>query len=189
MARRFLDDVRADINAQIIANAAGLITADILRPLMIDQIDSTIEDEAAIGSNTLQAGLAVDDVNWTTIPSDTAVGGDAQFLNVDLAGNQIISAPTAGWTYSLTGLASIKAGNNSVFELAVLLAGVPVGYIGSATTRGVNRPQSLQAYDLEISTPASSSYQLGIRGIATGVTTVDVTGCALTMTIKPTNNP
>jgi hypothetical protein len=189
MSRRFLDDVRADINAQIIANGAGLVTANILRPLMIDTIDSTIDDEAVIGSNTLVPALAVNDVTWTPLPADIEVGGDAQFLTVDLINDQIISAPTAGYTYNATGLASLSGATNRVFEMAILQSGVPVGYIGNISTGGNARPVSAQAFRLSLSTPISSNFQLGIRSVTNANDVIDVVSSALTLTVKPTNNP
>jgi hypothetical protein len=189
MTRRFLDDVRADINAQIITNAAGLITADVLRPLLIDSIDSSVDDEAGIGSITPVIGLAVNDTTWTVIPADELRGGDAQFLNVDLPGNQIISAPSAGWTYNITGLVSIIGSNNDVFELGVLFDGAQNGYIGIATTRGPNKPVTVQCYELELSTPVSTSFQIGMRCVGVANNTVDIGSSASIVTIKPTNNP
>jgi hypothetical protein len=189
MTRRFLDDVRADINAQIITNAAGLITAAILAPLMIDTIDSSVEDEAGLGSNILVPALAVNDTTWTVVPMDTARGGDAQFLIVDLIGNQITTSPVAGYTYNNTGLASIIGSNNAVYELAILADGLPVGYIGVVTTRGPSKPVTVQAYELELSTPASTSFQIGIRIVSAVSGTVDIVSSANIVTIKPTNNP
>jgi hypothetical protein len=188
MTRRFLDDLRADINAQIIPNVGGLITADILRPLMIDTIDSSVDDEAGLGNTTPVIGLAVDDTNWTVLPSSVVRGGDAEFLIVDLPGNKITSTIVAGFSYNITGLASLIGGNNNVYELGVLQNGIQTGYIGVTTTRGPSKPVSVQAYELELSTASSTDFQIGIRIVSAAAGTVDVVSSANIVTILPTNN-
>jgi len=189
MSRRFLDDVRADINAAIIPNGAGLITADVLRPILIDSIDSSIDDEAIIGSSLDVIGLAINDTTWTVIPCDDSVGGDAQFLNVDLANNQIVTSPTAGYTYASSALVNLVGANNKRFEIAVLEDGTPSGAIGEITARGNNKPVNVTAFGLELSTPSSTSYTIGIRSIDDPADTLDIHDRALSVTIKPTNNP
>lgn len=189
MSRRFLDDVRADINAGIIANGAGLITADVLRPMLIDTIDSSIDDEATIGSSTDIIALAVNDTTWTVIECDEFIGGDAQFLNVDLANNQMVSSPTAGYTYSCIALANLESGATKRYELAVLVNGTPTGYIGDITTRGVNKPVNDEASALVLSAVASAKFQIGIRSIDDVSDTLNIRGHVLQLVIKPTNNP
>jgi hypothetical protein len=188
MTRRFLDDVRADINAEIVANTSGDVTAPILAGLMIDTIDSSVDDEASVGSNTPALALAVNDTTWTVIPSDVSRGGDATFLIVDLAGNKITSSAIAGFSYNITGLASIAGATNAVFELGILQNGVQTGYIGVTTTRGTTRPTTVQAYELELSTAASTEFQIGIRIVSAVSGVVDVLSSANIVTILPTNN-
>ena len=186
MARRFLDDVRAEINAQIIANAAGLITAPILNPLLIDSIDSSTDDEAVLFLSTPATGVAVG-LAWTPINFDSSIGGDLNFLVVDLAADNITTTVTAGFTYKVEGFITGTAGNNDVVELAIGIAGVPVGFIGAFTGRGAGRPQSTTCGFFTNSAASLSSFQLIAQ--SPGGATVDVTGLALTVTIKPTNNP
>ena len=48
MARRFLDDIRADIASQLPDNTVGAITPAIVRGLLNDIIASTVQDEVAM---------------------------------------------------------------------------------------------------------------------------------------------
>ena len=48
MSRIFLDDLRADIAALFADNTIGAISPANLRGIMLDTIDSTIEDEGGI---------------------------------------------------------------------------------------------------------------------------------------------
>jgi hypothetical protein len=188
MTRRFKDDIKTDINLYIVNNTQGEITPDILRPIIIDGLDSNADDEAGIASSTINMAVAVTDSAWTVLSTDIVVGGDAEFLIVDGANDKVTTAAIAGYSYTMTGLASISATNGAVFELAVIENGVPVGYVGSLTTRGAAKPVSVQAYNHDLSTASSREVQLAARIVSSASGTIDVYGCSLVVTIKPTNN-
>lgn len=188
MTRRFLDDVRADINAAIIPNINGDITADVLRPLLIDTIDSTIDDEGGLLITASQLAYTVTD-NWVPLLFDSAVGGDGDFITPDPVSESITTSATPGFTYKIDGALSILGGNNEVFQLAIGVAGLPVGYIGEITTRGNGRPGGVAASHLSLSTSSSSVFQLMMRCSSSASTNIDISSGYLLATIKPTNNP
>jgi len=191
MTRRFLDDVRADINSMIVTNTTGDITAAILAPLMIDTIDSTIQDECAISSNTPSLGVASTPV-WQSLSTgiyDNVIGGDGNFLNPDVLTGTVTSSAIAGWTYELEGKISIEGINqNTSIEFSILADGVPVGFIASVTGGHGERPLSTSVSHIALSTPASTVYTLGYQ-TPNGNETIDIGSVGLSMTIQATNNP
>ena len=89
--RKFLDTVRSDLTALLVT--AGLTPAQSLNALLIDLIDSSIDDEALISSNV--ASLAVPTATtWAALTAniyDVEQGGDGSFLTTDFAAGTITS--------------------------------------------------------------------------------------------------
>lgn len=189
MTRRFLDDVRADIDSAISANGLGLITADVLRPLMKDMVDSTASELVVIGATTPTNNVTVTNSAWAVLPCNEARGASTQVLNINLADNSVTSSPTAGFIYHLIGTLSLTASRNSTYQLAILEDGIPVGFIGEITTQGGTRPVNVQARMLNTNTGASTKYQLAIKGISDASSSVDFEAVSMFATIRPTNNP
>ena len=190
MTRRFLDDIRADIASQMPDNTLGLITPAIVRNLLNDIIDSTIQDECGIVTSVPVAGFAV---TTTFTPITTAVftqdiGGDGSFLTVNAAGGNITLSSTAGFAYSVVAAISFEAPNNDEIEIVVLVDGVPKPYSPLGTGRGNNRPVTVYVDAIINPAPASALVQVGLRAPA-GATTILIEDCVLGVTIQPTNNP
>ena len=194
MARRFLDDLRADIINYIIDNDAGLITPAQVRTALLDIIDSTIQDEGAIiADHTAGAPYSFTATpTWTALPTaiwNGEVGGDADFVKVNEAGGEISSSSTAGWTYVLQGVISIVAANNADIEFAIGTDGDPTGTPITVTGRGSNRPVYGRCFRYDVSALANSSYQLFVRSPTGGSEAIEVDYVALICVIQPTNNP
>ena len=191
MTRRFLDEIRAEINAQIVTNAAGDITAALLNPLMIDTIDSCIQDECAIASNTTSLAVPTT-ATWASLGTgvyDIVTGGDGDFLSPDEVIGDISSSDTAGFTYLVEGKVSIEGINqNTSIEFSILADGVPVGFIASVTGGHGERPLSTSFSHLSLSTPAGTHYTIGVN-TPNGAETIDIGSVGLSLTIQPTNNP
>ena len=191
MSRIFLDDLRNSINTEIIFNDAGEITADVLRPLLIDTIDSTIQDECVLASNVPSLGI-VTGAAWVALTTgiyDITVGGDAEFLLPDEAAGHISTSAVAGFTYVVRGSISFTdMQNNRHINFAILADGVPVGFIAHDTGRGNGKPESASFEHVSLSAPANTVYQIGVQ-TDDGANTVDVLTIGLSVVIQPTNNP
>jgi hypothetical protein len=195
MTRRFLDDIRTEVNSRIADNDIGAIdAADIRNPLQ-DIIDSTIQDEAGL-TNDAQTQVSVSvGSSWVSIDDalslgvyDTVIGGDATFLIPDLAAGSITSTATAGFSYNAKGAVQLDAGTNVVVECAIGMDGVPGDLIGSIVgTNGV-RFQGVYVERYVPSVPSSSAFTLMLRAPA-GTTSVDLTVRTFGVIILPTNNP
>ena len=187
--RKFLDTVRADLTALLVT--AGATPAPSLNALLIDVIDSSIDDEALISSNVASAAIPTA-TTWTPLTTgiyDVAQGGDGSFLTTDAVAGTITSSPTAGFTYNANGLVSFTdIATNTVIEFSILRNGVPFGYIASITGGGGARPRSVGFEHTVISAGASDVFTIGVQTPA-GATTVDISSIGLGLTIKPTNNP
>jgi hypothetical protein len=187
MTRRFLDDVRADIHAIIKTNGNAEITGPLLNGLMIDMIDSTINDECALIQTTDEA--YVTSITFEPIDNyDSSVGGDGDFLTPDILLGTIKSSPTSGWTYDVEGQISFIAQNNADYEFTMLRNGAPSGFLASITGTGNNDLQTLSVNTTILSNVADNFVSLGFRSI-TGGNSITITNVVLKAVIKPTNNP
>lgn len=188
MTRRFLDDIRANITALLVT--AGETTAPDLAALMIDQVDSVVDDEAAIASTT--PSLAVPTaIAWqplTTGIYDISVGGDGDFLKVDATAGNITGSSVAGFTYELDGKISFQdLGSNVAINFSILVDGVQAGFIAALTGGGGTRPRTAAFTHIVLSAPADALFQIGIQ-TPDGVQAIDIGSVGLQATIKPTNN-
>ena len=191
MPRIFLDDLRNSINALIVPNDAGEITADVLRPLLIDAIDSTIQDEGAIASNTPSPGI-VTGAAWFPLSTgiyDLTVGGDDDFITLDPVNGSIKATPINGFSYSIRGNVSFTdMQNNRQINFVILADGSPVGFVSRDTGRGNGKPVSVTFTHLSLSTPSDTVYQIGVQ-TDDGANTVDILDIGLSVIVQPTNNP
>jgi hypothetical protein len=129
MTRRFLDDIRTEINAQIVSNGAGAITALVLNPLMIDTIDSCIADEAKLRRDAEQLTVPLTAAYTTPIVYDYSEGGDGSFLIVNEAAGTITSSYTPGFSYGFTLGVNIIGTLNARYYLSGMVDGVQQGFI------------------------------------------------------------
>lgn len=186
--RRFLDDVRDDINNMIVSGG-GLLATE-LAPLMIDMIDSTIQDESALSSVTETLAQPIG-TGWTPVAAavfDTSVGGDAEFLKVSLPTGSIETASTAGFTYRATGLLSFQdIGSNVSIEFSILKNGQQAGFIAAMTGGGNNRARSASFQHVDLSAGEDDLYTIGVR-CPDGVQDIDIISIGLGLSILPTNN-
>jgi hypothetical protein len=187
MTRRFLDDVRADINNTIVANIVGDIGADDLRPLMIDTIDSSISDESRLLRTTFVAAVPVGLTYTSPVTYDVAEGGDATFLKVNQGAGTITTATVAGFTYDVYMVITFVGTQNVRFDCSFMLNGVNTGLQISGIGFGNDDPTTIQIQSTSLSTATDSVIELGIRADLAG--TIDILQAALRVDILPTNNP
>jgi hypothetical protein len=189
--RRFLDDVRQDINDIIKTNGNAEITAPLLNGLMIDMVDSTIQDESVIASN-IPSGPIPTTTTFTPLTTgiyDESSGGDGNFLKPDPINGEVVSGPIAGFSYTVRGLVSISdTQNNRLINFVILKDGVPAGFISQNVGRGNGKPTSLSIEHYSLSTPSNTVYQIGVE-TPDGANTVDILSIGLSLTIQATNNP
>lgn len=187
--RKFLDTVRADLTAQLVT--AGETTAPQLNDLLIDLIDSSIEDEGGIFSLTPTNGLAVD-LAYTEITSafTANIGGDGVFIQPDFTIGAVQTSPTAGFSYQILVQLSVEIAKNDRFDFTVMQDGVPIGVGASVTGNGVgtNRPVGVSVTSLVLSSPANAVYTVAVKS-PDGASTMNVLKASLFTVIKPTNNP
>jgi len=189
MARRFLDDIRAAIDAQMPDNTVGAITPAIMRTTLKDMIDSTIQDEAFIyGTTPTQINLTA---AWVPVPVSFfqyQLGGDPDFLKINLATASITTAATAGFTYEAIAIVNMEAAQNNEAEFAIAINGVVSGLRVEVVGRGPGRSVNGIARDLSVSTPSNAVYTLMARAPSGGVSAILVSA-GLAVTVLPTNNP
>lgn len=187
MTRRFLNNVRTDLNTVLVTG--GDTTADELRPLLIDMIDSTIQDECAIYSTVPHAGVSVG-TSWTKINNDTydtSRGGDGVFLKPSFASGDIETASTAGFSYNVIATISFYGGNNDMYEFSIGENGTPVGATSSITGQGVNTLVSTTVFYQINAAPSDALYSLYAQS-SVASDTIDIASCQLQVTVVPTNN-
>jgi hypothetical protein len=185
MARRFLDDVRADLSAQLVTD--GDTTAPQLLSLLIDTIDSTINDESALVID-IDVPLVTTTAFVPIINYDTVIGGDGDFLTPDAVAGTIKSSATAGFTYDLFGQVSFIATNNARYEFVMLRNGIESGFVAAVTGTGVSDSMTLSVDTTVLSNLSNNTVSLGLRSIVGG-DAITLTQVVLKAVVKPTNNP
>ena len=191
MTRRFLDDVRADIDAVIVPNGAGAITAALMNPIMHDMIDSTIDDEGGIFGVTPVTGIPVTAAFSELLTLfTTELGGDGTFIIPAAALGQVTSSAVAGFTYNALVQLSVECANNSQFDFTVMQDGIAIGVGESVTGRGTGngRPVAVNIETLILSAPADAVYTVGVKS-PDGNSNINVIKASLFIVVKPTNNP
>jgi hypothetical protein len=187
MTRRFLDNVRSDINTQIVTNTNGDITAVVLAPLMIDTIDSSIQDESRLLKTVEELAIPITTVYTAPVVYDSAEGGDATFLKVNLPAGTITTNTVAGFTYDVFLVLTFIGIQNTRYDATFLLNGVAVGLEVSAIGFGINDPTTIQIQSTSLSTASDSVISVGIKADIAG--NIDLLQAALRVDIMPTNNP
>lgn len=189
MARGFLDPIRTRIAALYVTG--GGIEAPTEGSLMLDLLDSSIQDEAAIASNISSIAVPTA-VAWTPLTTgiyDTSVGGDADFLKVDVVAGTITTSATAGFTYILEGVISFSdVSSNTAIEFSILADGVQVGFIAAMTGGGGARPRTASFSHVILSASTNAVYTIGVQTPA-AINSIDIISIGLSATIQPTNNP
>jgi len=187
MTRRFLDNVRSDINTTIVVNGTGDIGAEDLAPLMLDTIDSCVNDEARLLKEVEEIDVALTTSYTTPIIYDSSEGGDATFLKVNLGAGTITTATTAGFSYDVALFISFIGINNTRYDASFLQNGVPVGLETSGIGFGNNDPTHLSLTSTSLSTASNSVIEIGLKADVAG--DIDILAAALRVDIIPTNNP
>jgi len=187
MTRRFLDNIRADIATQLADNPTGDITAAIMQNLLLDMIDSTIQDEGAItGGSVLDIALTN---AWQLLDIfDTNVGGDGDFITPSAGTGVIVTSDNAGFSYQINAQLSFVTDNNRDYEFSILQDGVEIGFLSSQTGTGAGDTQSIYLSTFVKSAPADAQYSIGARNNGT-TGDLDVIASSITVIIVPTNNP
>jgi len=205
MARRFIDDVRAEISASnqlvtdtIYTNDTKEISGDdIQAPMithgdcMLDLADSCIQDEAQLVGNS-----EIEDVNlnanWLSLGAGIytgSSGNDADFLKIDQANGKITTATTAGFSYTIFGQVALQAVLLESIEFAVGFDGVPVGFINPVIGVGTNDGLAGTVRYFSRSTPSDTEITLMLRA-PDGSATIDILETIeLSVVVLPTNNP
>ena len=188
MARRFLDDVRSDINTLFADNIIGAITPARLRTSLRDIIDSTIQDEGVISISAPITGVVLPSTFTNLTGFVNTLGGDGTFIKLEPSNNRIVTAATAGFTYTVFAGLSFEGVNNEEVEFAIGYNGVQGDYTPIATARGLGRPLALQIRGLTLSAAANTNLTFMARAVD-GTATIDILDMYLAAIINPTNNP
>jgi hypothetical protein len=186
MSRIFLDDLRATINSQIITNNTGAITAAILKPILIDAVDSLANDEGKLRRDAEQAGVALTTAYTTPVVYDYEEGGNLDFVIIDQGAGTISSGGSAGFSYAFVITVTLVGTQNVRYDLIGMLNGAPAGAAVSGTGEGINDPITLILEGTSLSTPANTSLEIGLRADVAGA--VDILSAALRLDVLPTNN-
>ncbi len=188
MSRKFLDDIKTDINTLWADNITGNISPADLRGPIIDSIDSLKQDEGQIASTAPTIGLVLTGTFQDLITTyDIESGDDGSFLKTFFASGQIQSSATPGFSYQCVGRVTVEAANNETIEFSVGINSVPIGFIG-ALTGNANNDLSVDFSHFERAASANDNFTLMARA-ADGAATIDIQAILMTLIIWPTNNP
>lgn len=187
MARRFLDDIRADIATLLADNTTGDISPADLRLVMLDIISSTIQDECLIVSTAPTLGISLTDSFSVLNVFQDSVGGDLEFLKPNVNNGSIVLSATPGWSYNIRAAVSLTANQNELVEFCILRDGVPALHRPDVNGAGGSRANSVVIFGSTLSNTANEVIQIGARAVD-GSGDIDVQDAILEVTIMPTNN-
>lgn len=189
MARRFLDDIKADIDTIFVAEGGMRVETE-HKPILLDIIDSLKQDEGGIYGLTTVPSVAVT-ATYSALTSiyEAQAGGD-DFIIPDFAAGTVAAGTTAGFTYTVFASLSFEGSNNDQFDFTVLADGAPLGVGESVTGRGTGngRPVPVNIRTGILSTPADTVFALAIKS-PDGNSNINVLSGSLYIVIEPTNNP
>lgn len=211
--RRFLDDIRTDIDTNdqyridnIYTNTDESISGDTVGVWMqaavqiqADMLRSLADSEALLSGSTTTSFPITD--TWVNLSDallgsgsmfDIAIGDDSAgegFLKIDMPSGTITGKDVAGYTYNAIGALGVDAGTNEVIEVAIGLNGSPnTAFVGSVIGTGGVREQSVYVERYTLSAPANAVYSLMVRA-PDGAATIQVTPRNWGLAVKPTDNP
>jgi hypothetical protein len=187
VTRIFLDDLRANIAAAIPDNTTGLVDPADVRVNMLDTVDSTVPDEAALTQSAPLVGVVLT-AAWLIPLSlfDGTLGGDGVFLKPNAAGGFIEGTTTPGFSYYIIAETNFIAANNDVVEVSAVIDGVP---FGPATTLISNGTDPLTLNIIAIQTSMPSNGQLALAYRSTAGATITINSSETLVVVTPTNNP
>jgi hypothetical protein len=190
MTRRFIDDIKNEINTLMADNASGDFTLAMDRSIRFDMLDSTVQEEATILSNHVESlGYPVTG-SYALLSSvyNETIGGDGTFLIVNESAGQITTTVTPGFTYFGLVALSIQGPNNADYLFTISENGVQIGYQAAVTSTGGTNRLSM-SFPLEVNAaPASASYGVSIMS-PNGAATVDILDINFRLAVLPTFNP
>jgi hypothetical protein len=187
MARRFLDDIRADLLTLLPDNVVGEISPADVRGILRDIIDSTVQDEAAMTSPPSVP------LNLTPVPTeypaifDASIGGLPGFLTPNPTTGRFELSPTPGFSYQVEFFIQAEGQQNAEVNINIMQNGVPVGESYEIVCRGPGRGVSTSARWIELSGLANMTYGIGISSPTSA--SISVTNAFGLAVIVPTNSP
>ena len=188
MTRRFLDTLRNTANVLLADNTNRDISPSDVRNIIIDTIDSTVQDEGEIFSTSPTAGVVLTGT-FSSLTAIYAAGGSdgGGFINTDFAAGTIVGSSTAGFSYTVRAYVTVNTSNNEEVEFAIGIDGVEDPFFATLTGNGT-RNQSVSVGAFDRSASSGAVYTLMARAVD-GSATITVDSVRLVVVIQPTNNP
>lgn len=190
MTRRFLDDIRDDINGFMADNSTGNFTLAEDRTIRLDMLDSLKQDEASVNGSSPVSFNVTSVFQVMQLVYDSSNGGDAEFLKVDLPNGVIVLNTTPGFSYRVAAEISMEGINNTHYDFAIGIDGVPGNFISQITGNGVaqGRPISTSAVRFVPTANADAVISFMVKS-PDGASTITVNSIGMLVAVIPTNNP
>jgi hypothetical protein len=192
MSRRFLDDIRADIASQMPDNSVGLITPAIVRGLMRDVVDSTVEDIAFI----YRTGGPLVGYARTAAPALMPNLFDSNYLAANMdsvttqqAAGTITLGTVAGRQYKGTLNITFEAANGTEVQTGLFIGGTLSPLWGAAASVPAASRQVTITMPWYINKSIADQVIGPALWLPNGAGSIDVTAVQFSCSIMPTNNP
>ena len=192
MSRKFLDDIRAEITSQMPDNNVGLVTPAIVRGIMQDIVDSTVEDVAFI----YRTGGPLVGYARTATAALLPTLFDANYLATNMDGvatqqaaGTITLGNVAGRQYKGTFNITFEGANGSEVQAGLFIGGVLSPLWGAAASVPAANRQVTITMPWYINKSVASQVIGPALWLPNGAGTIDVTAVQFSCSIMPTNNP
>ena len=191
MSRKFLDDIRDEINTQMPDNNVGLVTPAIVRGIMQDIVDSTVEDVAFIYRT---GGILT--YARTTTPALLPNLFDANYLATNMDGvttqqaaGTITLGNVAGRQYKGTFNITFEGANQAEVNAGLFVGGVLTPLWGAAASVVAANRQTTITMPWYINKSVASQVIGPALWLPNGAGDISVTAVQFSCSIMPTNNP
>ena len=191
MTRKFLDDVRTQVDTLLADNNAGDISPLDVRTVLNNIIDSTIQDEAQLASTAAFTPYTLSVGSYAVIGGsgvyDTSRGDDGDWLNINLNAGTVTGSATPGYSYTVkAGVTFSGLANNEVVDLAIGVNDTPQGFVTNIVGDGGSRPGSRYWEGGVLTAGTSDVFSIMAQTDTAG--TIQIDAITLTVIVEPTNN-
>jgi len=192
VSRKFLDDIRAEITSQMPDNSVGLVTPAIVRGIMRDIVDSTVEDVAFIyrtgGPATGYARTATAALLPNLFDADY-LASNMDGTTTQITAGTITLGTVAGRQYKGTFNITFEGANGTEVQAGLFIGGVLSPLWGAAASVPAASRQVTITMPWYINKSVASQVIGPALWLPNGAGTIDVTAVQFSCSIMPTNNP
>lgn len=167
-------------------NTTGLISPADVRTMLLDVLDSAVNNDAWYASGTLAAAVALTAVGIIPPAPSPQSGAEAPTLVAVDAATRVftVGAPGVGFSLLITCNCTVGALNNTDMSLAMYVNGVESIFSAEVTGTGTTNPATM-SFSAYINHAVAGTIDMRLRSL-TGNVSVDILNSSMSVILLPT---